>query len=168
MSELVVAALKVAFLVVMWAFIIFAAQVIRADMFGRSVTASSAGPSSTPLSSTGVARGRGGAPRRRRKGEAATVPTRLTVVEGRQTGLSIPLSGVVGLGRAADSALNLDDDYASTRHAQLLQDDQGIWWLEDLSSTNGTALNTQLIREAQPVKPGDVIRIGRTQMRLDA
>ena len=88
-------------------------------------------------------------------------------MEGRQVGVSIPLSGVVGLGRAADSALNLDDDYASTRHAQLLQDPQGHWWLEDLASTNGTALNTQLISAPQQVTPGDIIRIGRTQMRLD-
>lgn len=159
MSELVVAALKVAFLVVMWAFVIFAAQVIRADMFGRSVTARAA-----------AGDGHAGAPRRRRgRGSSVpTGPTRLTVIEGRQVGVSIPLAGVVGLGRAADSALDLDDDYASTRHAQLLQDERGAWWLEDLASTNGTALNTQLIREPQPVKTGDIIRIGRTQMRLDA
>lgn len=159
MSELVVAALKVAFLVVMWAFVLFAAQVIRADMFGRSVA-------TAPTTTQHV-----DAPQRRKgrrgRGATPTDPTHLTVVEGRQVGVSIPLSGVVGLGRAADSALNLDDDYASTRHAQLLQDPQGHWWLEDLASTNGTALNTQLISAPQRVKSGDVIRIGRTQMRLD-
>ncbi|CAI9404677.1 MULTISPECIES: FHA domain-containing protein FhaB/FipA [Aestuariimicrobium] len=156
MSELAVAALKVAFLVVMWGFIVFAAHVIRADMFGRRVVTST---SSDIMVAPAAGR------RKRRRG--AKVPSRLTVIEGRQEGLSIPLFGVVGLGRAADSALNLDDDYASTRHAQLLQDDHGTWWLEDLSSTNGTALNTQLITQPRAVAIGDIIRIGRTQMRVE-
>lgn len=157
MSELVVAALKVAFLALMWVFILFAANVIRSDMFGRSLA-----------TETGLAQSASRKPSRAGKRASKDPwPRTLTVIEGRQAGLSIPLDGVVGLGRAADSALNLDDDYASTRHAQLLVDDQGTWWLEDLSSTNGTALNTRLITQAEPVKVGDVIRIGRTQMRIE-
>ena len=153
LSEVIVGALKIAFLAVMWAFIIFVANVIRTDMFGRSITATGDLALVNP-----------GKPRRRPSRKA---PNSLVVIEGRQAGLTIPLAGVVGIGRAADSALNIDDDYASTRHAQLTQDDQGQWRIEDLRSTNGTSLNTVRITAPTPVRAGDLIRIGRTVMRLE-
>ncbi len=159
MSELVVAALKIAFLALLWVFILFAANIIRSDLFGRSVATSEAAPFE-PL----PARQR---PSRAQRKAARNLPTSLTVTQGRTPGVSIPLAGIVGLGRAADSALNIDDDYASTRHAQLIQDDQGAWWLEDLASTNGTSLNATPIHEPTRVQAGDTIRIGRTIMRLD-
>ncbi|MGA4506431.1 FHA domain-containing protein FhaB/FipA [Propionibacteriaceae bacterium G1746] len=155
MSELIVGALKIAFLAVLWAFILFAANVIRTDMFGRQVATATEGPT---LEHPG---------RPRKKRTARNAPTVLRVIEGRQAGLTIPLAGVVGLGRAADSALNLDDDYASTRHAQLTRDDEGQWWLEDLRSTNGTSLNTVRVTVPTQVQNGDTIRIGRTVMKLE-
>lgn len=157
MSELLVAALKIAFLALLWLFILFAANVVRADMFGRSVAATS--PELGAISEP--------APRpRKRKKTRRNAPTKLVVSEGRQAGLEIPLLGVVGLGRAADSALNIDDDYASTRHAQLTQDDDGTWWVEDLGSTNGTSLNTKPLTAPAKVNAGDTIRIGRTVMTV--
>lgn len=155
MSELIVGALKIAFLAMMWAFILFAANIIRTDMFGRQVAAA---PAEAALAHPGR-------PRKRRASRHA--PTSLRVVEGRQAGLSIPLAGVVGLGRAADSALNIDDDYASTRHAQLTRDADGDWWIEDLNSTNGTSVNTVRVTAPTRVQTGDTIRIGRTVMKLE-
>ncbi|WP_203567790.1 FHA domain-containing protein FhaB/FipA [Aestuariimicrobium ganziense] len=154
MSELVVAALKVAFLALMWVFIIFAASVIRSDLFGRELAATS--PDFAPRE-----------PQTRRRRPPRSAPTQLKVIQGAQTGLEVPLIGTVALGRAADSTLNIDDDYASTRHAQITQDEEGHWWVEDLGSTNGTAVNTLLITQRTRVQSGDVIRIGRTQMRLE-
>lgn len=154
-SELIVGALKIAFLAVMWAFVLFAANVIRTDMFGRQVATAP-----TEASLEHPAR-----PRKKRLSRHA--PTALVVIEGRQAGLSIPLTGVVGLGRAADSALNIDDDYASTRHAQITMDDDGQWWLEDLTSTNGTSVNTVRVTVPTQVSTGDTIRIGRTVMKLE-
>lgn len=159
MSELVVAALKIAFLALLWVFILFAANVIRSDLFGRTVPATEAAPFEPAPSKR--------KPSRADRKAGRNAPTKLTVTQGRQAGIVIPLAGVVGLGRAADSALNIDDDYASTRHAQLIRDEQGQWWLEDLASTNGTALNATLIHEPTQVQAGDTIRIGRTVMRLD-
>lgn len=154
MSELVVAALKVAFLLLVWLFIVFALQVIRTDLRGREVSASSA--------ELALA-----APRQRRRRAPRNAPGVLTVVEGRQTGLRIPMAGVVGIGRAPDSALQIDDDYASTRHAQLVTGDDGHWYLEDLRSTNGTLLNDRAISDRVKVTAGDVIKVGRTTMRLE-
>ena len=155
MSEVIVGALKIAFLALLWAFILFAANIIRSDMFGRQVQTA---PAEAPLKNPG---------RPRKRKQRRNAPTVLRVVEGRQAGLGIPLAGVVGIGRAADSALNIDDDYSSTRHAQLTRDDDGQWWLEDLRSTNGTSLNTVRVTERVKVQAGDTIRIGRTVMRLE-
>lgn len=156
MSELVVAALKVAFLALVWVFILFAANVIRTDMFGREVSTSSPDL---------VARGKATPQRRRRPPRKA--PTVMRVVQGSQTGLTVPLIGTVGIGRTADSTLNIDDDYASTRHATLTRDDQGHWWVADLGSTNGTAVNTRLITQPTRLQAGDTIRIGRTQIKVE-
>ena len=110
MSELVVAALKVAFLALMWVFILFAANVIRSDLFGRELATSSPDLVHDPP-----------APRKKPK-QPRNAPTVLRVVQGEQVGTEVQLIGTEGLGRAADSTLNIDDDYASTRHAQLSQD----------------------------------------------
>ena len=71
------------------------------------------------------------------------------------------------MGRAQDAGLVLVDDYASGRHARLFP--QGTrWFLEDLGSTNGTAVDGAPVTRALPVGPESVIRIGKTVMRLEA
>src|SRR5699024_6365674 len=94
-------------------------------------------------------------------------PTRFAVTQGRQQGLSVPLEPTINLGRAADSTFHLDDDYASARHAQLVQRDASTWVLHDLDSTNGTYVNGRRVDEPTPITVGDVIRIGKTMMRLE-
>jgi pSer/pThr/pTyr-binding forkhead associated (FHA) protein len=57
--------------------------------------------------------------------------------------------------------LSVSDDHASNHHARF-QFAHGLWYVEDLNSTNGTWLNGRRIFSAQRVKKGDKIRIGRT------
>jgi pSer/pThr/pTyr-binding forkhead associated (FHA) protein len=57
--------------------------------------------------------------------------------------------------------LPLNDEHASSHHA-LFQFAHGLWYVEDLSSTNGTWLNGRRIYAAQRLKKGDKVRIGRT------
>ncbi len=59
--------------------------------------------------------------------------------------------------------LAISDEHASSHHA-LFQFARGIWYVKDLSSTNGTWLNGRRIYAAQRLKKGDKIRIGRTVM----
>ncbi|MDO4784516.1 MAG: FHA domain-containing protein [Propionibacteriaceae bacterium] len=153
MNDLIVATIKVSFLALLWLFILFVANVIRTDMFGRRV------PTSDLPKLSGEAR-RGG---KRRKNQ----PTKLVVTQGRQAGLEIPVEAVINLGRSADSTINLDDDYASTRHAQLVQEDAETWSVNDLQSTNGTFVNGVRVVTPVQIRIGDVIRIGRTQLKLD-
>ena len=94
------------------------------------------------------------------------VPTTLVVTEGRLAGTSLPLTpaGIL-IGRNPECALVLDDDFASGRHARLIQRN-GSWQVEDLGSTNGTQLDGHRLTGAQPVAVGSTLRIGRTTIEL--
>jgi pSer/pThr/pTyr-binding forkhead associated (FHA) protein len=75
--------------------------------------------------------------------------TALTV--GRSSGNDVPLE---------------DDDFASAAHARFEPRRDGVW-LEDAGSTNGTFVNGTRIREPQRLAPGDVIRVGETDLRFE-
>ncbi len=60
-----------------------------------------------------------------------------------------------------EGSLVIDDDFASGQHARF-QTVRGLWYVEDLGSTNGTALNGRRISSAQLLKKRDKIKIGHT------
>jgi pSer/pThr/pTyr-binding forkhead associated (FHA) protein len=62
-----------------------------------------------------------------------------------------------------EGALIIDDDFASGQHARFLTV-RGLWYVEDLDSTNGTTLNGRPILSVQLLKRRDKIRIGHTVM----
>ncbi|NLE98135.1 MAG: FHA domain-containing protein [Propionibacterium sp.] len=154
-SELIVATIKVVFIALLWLFILFVAMVIRTDMFGKRVPAAS-------LATVPADRGR---PESHR---LSSVPTRFAITNGSQQGIAVPVQPTINLGRSADSTLVLEDEFASARHAQLVQIDQDTWAVSDLQSTNGTFVNGRRVGdEAIAATVGDVVRIGRTLMRLE-
>jgi pSer/pThr/pTyr-binding forkhead associated (FHA) protein len=57
--------------------------------------------------------------------------------------------------------LAISDDFASGHHARF-RVAHGLWFVEDLSSTNGTWLNGRRFYAPQRLKKGDKIKIGRT------
>ena len=57
--------------------------------------------------------------------------------------------------------LPISDDFASGHHARF-RVAHGLWFIEDLSSTNGTWLNGRRFYAPQRLKKGDKIKIGRT------
>lgn len=155
MSAVLAATLKVVFLVLMWLFILFVANTIRTDLFGRTATAAELSDAPGPGGDRPV--------RRRRRKD----PSKLVVIAGRRTGVEVPLDREITIGRSADCVLDIDDDYASGHHAQLWQDSAGRWVITDLQSTNGTYVNGAKIAEPTLVGPHDVIRIGRSQLKLE-
>ena len=77
-----------------------------------------------------------------------------------------PLLPVTSLGRAPTNTAALSDETASLEHA-LLTLRNGQWWLEDLGSRNGTAVNGAKIDQPVVVTAGDVIGIGRLRLVLE-
>jgi pSer/pThr/pTyr-binding forkhead associated (FHA) protein len=61
--------------------------------------------------------------------------------------------------------LVINDEFASGHHARF-QLVRGLWYIEDLGSTNGTSLNGLRIRAPQLLKRGDKIKIGHTVMTV--
>jgi pSer/pThr/pTyr-binding forkhead associated (FHA) protein len=58
-------------------------------------------------------------------------------------------------------SLVINDEHASSHHALFLSA-HGLWYVEDLGSTNGTWLNGRRVVTAQRLKKGDKVKIGRT------
>jgi pSer/pThr/pTyr-binding forkhead associated (FHA) protein len=157
MSTLTLLLIRLAFLAILWLFVIAAVGVVRTDVFGVSRTSrkarrqiKAARPARPP---------RGG---RNNRGE----PHRLLVTSGALAGTSLGLADQqITVGRANDATLVLNDDYASSRHARLFPQD-GQWIVEDLGSTNGTYIDRQKVTQPTPVPVGVPIRIGKTVLEL--
>jgi pSer/pThr/pTyr-binding forkhead associated (FHA) protein len=64
-----------------------------------------------------------------------------------------------------EGSLVIDDGFASGQHARF-QTIRGLWYVEDLDSTNGTLLNGRRIFSAQLLKKRDKIQIGHTVMTV--
>lgn len=64
-----------------------------------------------------------------------------------------------------EASLVVSDEFASGRHARFWVV-RGLWYVEDLGSTNGTWLNGRRIHTAQLLRKGDKIRIGHTSMTV--
>jgi hypothetical protein len=165
MNALTLTVIRIAFLAVLWLFVIAAVGVVRTDLFGTSTPSRKQGrmqrqqrarqaqpavPARPP---------RGGRPGR-------STPQQLLVTAGALAGTSLGLADQqITIGRANDATLVLNDDYASTRHARLFPQD-GQWIVEDLGSTNGTYLDRQKVARPTPVPVGVPIRIGKTVLEL--
>jgi pSer/pThr/pTyr-binding forkhead associated (FHA) protein len=64
-----------------------------------------------------------------------------------------------------EGSLAIDDDFASGQHARFLTV-RGLWYVEDLGSTNGTLLNGRNVLSVQLLKKRDKIQIGHTVMTV--
>jgi pSer/pThr/pTyr-binding forkhead associated (FHA) protein len=167
MSELTLTVMRLGFLAVLWLFVIVAVQVIRSDLFGTRVTQRAArrAEGQRPQQRQQPPRQQGG--RRGSGGRGRNAPSKLVVTEGSLTGTTVALQGqTITLGRAHDSTIVLDDDYASSRHARIYPDRDGQWIVEDLGSTNGTYLDRTRLTTPTPIQPGAPIRIGKTVIEL--
>jgi pSer/pThr/pTyr-binding forkhead associated (FHA) protein len=160
MNALTLTLIRLAFLAVLWLFVIAAVGVVRTDLFGptrRRKAARRARPQRAapppPVRRTAPRGGRGN-------------PSQMVVTAGPLAGATIGLTdNQITIGRADDATLVLTDDYASTRHARLFPQD-GQWLVEDLGSTNGTYLDRQKVTHPTPVPVGVPIRIGKTVLEL--
>jgi pSer/pThr/pTyr-binding forkhead associated (FHA) protein len=138
--------------------VLSAISVIRSDMFGARVD-------STPRADRKAdrqARKAASKPTRRPRG----APTQVVIVDGANAGESVSLDEApILIGRGADAAIRLDDDYVSTRHARIASSgDQ--WFVEDLGSTNGTYIGAHRLTQPTTLQLGSTVRIGKTTLEL--
>jgi hypothetical protein len=141
--------LKLAFLAVLYLFLLWIARSALKDLRRPAGT----GPARPQPDATGihpVAPGGNG-----RSGAARLV---VDSVPGHDRGMEYDVEEGATLGRG-NVEIHLEDPFASTRHARLVRQG-GIVVLEDLGSTNGTYLNEELLEGPRPLHPGDRIRIG--------
>jgi pSer/pThr/pTyr-binding forkhead associated (FHA) protein len=148
--ELVLQLTRAGFLALLWLFVLFALRVVRSDLYAAS----------------GLRAIMPGGGRVAAKVGRSRAARQLLVTQGPLAGTRITLdSRPILVGRADDSTLKLDDDYASTRHARISQQGEE-WYVEDLGSTNGTYLGAAKVTGPTRVPLGAPVRIGKTVIEL--
>jgi hypothetical protein len=153
----VLLALKIAFLVLLYLFVV---RVIRSA--GREKEATSQDSMIlTPAAAAAAGLRRGTSTRR----SIRLVVERSPSLE---EGNGFPVdSAPVTLGRGGQNDLVLDgDEFASARHARIEVRGDGIW-VQDLESTNGTYVNGSRVAGAQRLDAGDILRVGETDLRVE-
>jgi pSer/pThr/pTyr-binding forkhead associated (FHA) protein len=150
--ELVVQLTRAGFLALLWLFVLAALRVVRSDLYAAA---------GIRVEVPGFRRSAA-----KKTGRGGKAPRQLVVTHGALAGTRITLDGrPIMIGRADDSTLVLDDDYASTRHARISL--RGTdWYVEDLGSTNGTYLDRAKVTAPLRVPLGAPIRIGKTVIEL--
>lgn len=90
----------------------------------------------------------------------------LLVLTGPAAGQRLPLGREQTLGRSRRATLRLADPRASRLHARVRVDGAGAT-VEDLGARNGLRVNGLRIEgRAQPLRPGDVLAVGETELAL--
>jgi FHA domain len=149
--------LKIAFLVLLYLFVI---RVIRSA--GRDREAPS--QDSMILTPTAAAAAGLGSGASKRRSVRLVVQRSPSLEEGGAFPLN---SAPVTVGRGGQNDLVLTgDEFASARHARIEVRADGVW-VQDLESTNGTYVNGSRVAGAQRLDAGDVLRVGETDLRVE-
>ncbi len=94
-------------------------------------------------------------------------PIRLTVIQPNLAPLKVKPEGpLITLGRATDCTVPIRDRYLSRRHAEIIFDRES-WIVRDCGSVNGTLLNGTRLNGSAPLKPGDRITLGDSEVLFE-
>jgi predicted component of type VI protein secretion system len=93
----------------------------------------------------------------------ASATKALVVCDGRR--LVVGRSGAV-MGRSRDCDIVLSDSNVSRRHAEIRPGDDG-WSLVDMGSTNGVLVNGRRVSGSAPLRGGERIELGTTEVRFE-
>ena len=155
---------RIGFLVLLWLLVLAAVNTLRRDIFGTVVTPR--GKGRDKATSRRKASREKRKDNRKRTSTNPLAPKDLLVTGGPLVGTMLPLGEApIVIGRSPACTLVLEDEYASSRHAALSPQADG-WWIEDLSSRNGTFIDDERLTGPHQLKVGDVIRIGQTTLEL--
>ena len=156
MDEPLAVALKFGFLAVLYLFLLWVARSAMKDLSRYE------SPSEEPP-----------APAARKKRDAGSdarrdLQPRLQVIAamGHEPGTVFDLRGGATMGRADSVDIPVHDPFASSSHARIFARD-GLMYIEDMGSTNGTYLNGEQLRAAQRLSQEDTVRIGDSEYRYE-
>lgn len=91
---------------------------------------------------------------------------KLVILSEGMTGRSHELTAdKTSIGRVEDNAFTITDPSVSSHHCEVLLKGTEVV-IRDLNSTNGTYINGEKISEAT-LKPGQILRLGQIELRLD-
>jgi FHA domain len=102
-------------------------------------------------------------------GEGSRGPDGWLVVErggGLEADHRFDLIGGLSIGRSKEADVRIDDRYASSLHARVFSR-EGRFFVEDMSSTNGTLLNGATLQGEAELIDGDNVQIGDTVFRFE-
>ena len=74
---------------------------------------------------------------------------------------------MITLGRASDCTIPIKDRFLSRRHAEIVLE-RGTWFVRDCGSVNGTLLNGVKIGDQVPLRAGDRIALGDSEVVFHA
>ena len=159
MSELALTLVRLGFLTLLWTFVLVTVLVLRRDLRQPA----EARPGTRERKAARAPK----PPKPPRVAKQQKVKgSKLVVIEGPLNGTVVPLGNVqITIGRAPDSTLIIDDDYASSRHARIYPS-EGAWVVEDLGSTNGTWIDRTRITSPTVLPVGAPLRVGRTTLQI--
>ena len=80
-------------------------------------------------------------------------------------GVNIAVRGPVVVGRSPSADIVVGAGYVSARHARFSLMGQNLF-VEDLGSTNGTAVNGQIIGDPVALSNNDVVNVGDVSIRV--
>ena len=92
---------------------------------------------------------------------------RLQILNGGFEGMSYELTDEeTMIGRNPTTDITLLDEGISREHVVILLDEEsGVYTVEDLQSTNGTKVNGKRVRSA-PLSSGDIVELGQTRLEF--
>ena len=80
-------------------------------------------------------------------------------------GTRFDLSPQTTIGRGPTNTIQLTDNFISSENTRLWFRN-GLWYVQDAGSTNGTYVNSQPAREALAARFGDIIQVGFISFKL--
>ena len=92
---------------------------------------------------------------------------RLIFQNGQFAGRALMLhQGVTTIGRGPGNDLLLSDGSVSRMHARL-SFARGVWYLEDMGSSNGVFVNRKLVKSQLSLQHGDIVNFGNLEARFE-
>ena len=80
-------------------------------------------------------------------------------------GTSFNLAPQTSIGRGPTNTIQINETFVSGEHTRLWFRN-GVWYVQDAGSTNGTYLNNQPARDALTARVGDIIQVGFIRFKL--